>query len=246
MTPYAEVEILGVPIAALTFVEAVELLVAQIPFSRPYVVFTPNPEMIDRSCRDRDFRKMLKTAHLLLPDGIGVVWASRLLASSPLRETVPGVDVMEALLHAGAENGWSVFFLGTTPESLELAVDRAEMKFPGLKICGYHHGYLAADDEDAVIEKINEAQPHITISGMGIPRDQRFLSNHRAALPPGLYLAIGGGLDILAGTTKRAPDWIRRCHCEWLYRLLSSPSRWRRQLALPRFVMRVLRKRLAL
>ncbi len=226
------------PVAPLTLDEAVDRLIHRIRGQKPYLVFTPNPEMIDRSMRDDAFRRQLLLADLRVADGVGLVWASRLFRT-PLPGTVPGVDLMDALLAACPGTG--VFLLGTTPPVVQEAANRAAQR--GVRVAGFHHGFFSAEEEPSLVDLIWRCAPGLILSGMGIPRDQAFAERWRDRLPPGVYLAVGGGLDILAGHAQRAPRGVRRLGMEWLYRLISSPRRWRRQIALPRFAWNVLYRR---
>ena len=240
----SEVEVLGFPLANLTQDEAARHLLSMMPTAHPYTVCTPNPEMIERALAEEDLRRSLSAADLLLADGVGVLWASRFLGAG-LPGTIPGVDLMEALLRAGASRGLRVFLLGTTRDNVEAAKRRAERDYPGLGAIEAHHGYFSEADTPRVLEAMAGFRPDLVLVGMGVPRDQLFLSRLRNQLPPAVYLAVGGGLDVMSGAVRRAPRWMRRLRLEWLYRLATSPSRWRRQLALPRFVLRVLWVRLA-
>ena len=225
--------------APLTLEEAVDCLTRRIRGEEPYVVFTPNPEMIDRSMRDGEFRRQLLLADLLVADGVGLLWASRVFRT-PLPGTVPGVDLMESLL-AACGSGVGVFLLGTTPPVVQEAANRASQR--GVRVVGFHHGFFSAEEEPPLIDLICRCAPGLILSGMGIRRDQAFAVRWRDRLPPGVYLGVGGGLNILAGHSQRAPRGVRRLGLEWLYRLISSPRRWRRQIALPRFVWNVLYRR---
>ncbi len=230
------------PVASLTLEEAVGRLSRRLGGGRPYLVFTPNPEMIDRSLRDGEFRRQLLFDDLRVADGVGLVWASRLFGT-PLPGTVPGVDLMDSLLGVcGPEVG--VFLLGTTPEAVREAADRVSRR--GVRVAGFHHGFFEAEEEGALVDHIRRCAPGLIISGMGVPRDQAFAVRWRHRLPPGVYLAVGGGIDVLAGQARRAPERIRRMGLEWLYRLMTSPRRWRRQVALPRFAWNVLCRRFSL
>lgn len=237
-------DILGVPLAPLTIEEAVQHLLQRTGGDGPYLVFTPNPEMVDRSLRDREFRRALLTAQLRVADGVGLLWASRML-KQPLPGTVPGVELMHAMLAECAAAGVRVFLLGTTPEAVSKAAQCARERYPGLEVVGHHHGFFPGEQEGEVVHYLRSCSPGLTVSGMGVPRDQFFAVRWRDRLPPGVHLAVGGGLDILAGLTPRAPRLMRRLGLEWLFRLVVRPGRWRRQLALPRFAGAVLRRRLS-
>ncbi|MFO8059418.1 MAG: WecB/TagA/CpsF family glycosyltransferase, partial [Bacillota bacterium] len=129
------------------------------------------------------------------------------------------------------------------PEAVREAAGMASRR---ARVVGFHHGFFPEDEEPALVEHIRSCAPGLILSGMGIPRDQAFAARWRECLPPGVCLAVGGGLDVLAGRVRRAPEGVRRLGLEWLYRLAVSPGRWRRQLALPRFAWNVLCRRILL
>ncbi|MFO7941295.1 MAG: WecB/TagA/CpsF family glycosyltransferase [Bacillota bacterium] len=239
-----EVDVLGFPLAAMTLDEATQCLLTSLPRDEPSVIFTPNPEMVERAMRNPALKDALLSADLLIADGIGVVWASRILGD-PLPGLVPGIDLMEGLLAGGAELQLRTFLLGTTSESVESAARKIREAYPGLRVAGYHHGYFPESATGHIARLIRESEPDLVFVGMGVPRDQMFLSRAKPSLPPALYLGVGGAIDILSGRVARAPEIFRKLRLEWLYRLIGSPGRWRRQLDLPRFAWRVLRARLA-
>ncbi len=236
------IDVLGYPMADLSLAAAAEHLLSTIPAVEPYLVFTPNPEMVEAASRDPRLREALLDADLLLADGVGIVWASGIL-NRPLPEVVPGVDLLERLL--GAEVGTRIFLLGTTEENVAAAARNMAQRYPGIEVVGRHHGYFPDREAHRILDLVGAADPDLVVLGMGVPRDQLFLAGYREHLPAALYLGVGGGLDVLSGSIRRAPVLLRKLHLEWLYRLIASPARWRRQLALPRFVWRVLRARLA-
>ncbi len=237
-------DILGVPVARLSLDEVEEFLADRLAGHSPCLVFTPNPEIIDRGRRDPEFSAALRTADLCVADGVGVLWASRILGA-PLPGTVPGVELMERLLARCADVGAGVYFVGTTADNVRAAAQRAREKAPGLRVVGTHHGFFSVAEEHSLVCDLARRRPGLVLFGMGVPKDQVFATRWRDHLPPAVYLAVGGGLDVLAGAVHRAPGPMRRLGMEWLYRLITSPRRWRRQLALPRFATAVLLRRFA-
>lgn len=207
---------------------------------RTRLVVTPNPEIIYAARTDGELAAALREADLSLPDGTGVVWAARRLGE-PVPERVAGIDLMERLLALSARRGYRVFFLGTRPEVVARAAEVARRRYPGLAVAGYHHGYFGPEEDGAVVAAIRSARPDLLIVGMGSPRDQTWLWRHRGDLGVPVGLGVGGSLDVLAGVVRRAPRWLQSLGLEWLYRLLRQPRRWRRMLALPRFVWAVWR-----
>lgn len=202
------------------------------------IVVTLNPEIIMAARRDAKLARVLSEAALIVPDGIGVVLASRLLGQ-PLPERVPGVDLMQQLLAMGAQTGLRPFFLGARPEIIEAAAKQARSLYPGLSLAGWHHGYFPLDDPEPV-KKVAASGADLLFVGMGADRELKWLYDHRRELKVPVAIGVGGSFDVLSGTVRRAPQWLQRLHLEWLYRLLSEPRRWRRQTALPLFVLAVL------
>ncbi|MDI3316776.1 MAG: WecB/TagA/CpsF family glycosyltransferase [Bacillota bacterium] len=236
--------ILGVPVDAVTMDEAAGRILGwcREPGGRMRVVLTPNPEMIMAAQADPHLRRWLEEADLLAPDGVGVLWAAGRLGH-PLRERVTGVDLLERLLAEGAAEGLRLFLLGGAPQVAEQAARTIERRYPGVRVVGTHHGYFEADEESYVLDTIRALQPQLLVAGMGMGRDPRWLVAHREETGAAVGMGVGGALDVLAGVTRRAPAWMIRARLEWLYRLVRQPSRWRRQLALPRFVLAVERAR---
>lgn len=202
-------------------------------------VVTANPEIIMEARRHPEFAEVLRRATLVLPDGIGVVWASRLLRR-PVPERVPGIELTEALLESAARRGWTVFFLGAARGVAEDAAAAARRKFPGLRVVGTHHGYFSAEEEPAVVRQVIKAGPDILFVALGAPRQELFIARHRGTWNVPVAIGVGGSLDVLAGLARRAPAWMRSLGLEWFYRLLREPRRFGRMLALPRFAALVL------
>ncbi len=235
--------ILGVPVDAVTAAEAlrqaVDALDAASP-GRPALVFTPNPELIMQAQRDAELMEVASAADLALPDGIGVVWALRRQGCRAV-ERVPGVEFMFALLAWAARAGMPVYLLGARPDVIAEAVRQGQARFAGLRLAGWGDGYFGAAGEDEVVRRVAESGAELLFVGLGVPAQERFLLRHRHHLGRvRLAMGVGGSFDVLSGVVRRAPAAIRAAGLEWLWRLVSQPSRWRRQLALPRFAWAVL------
>jgi len=230
--------ILGVPFDPLDLRGAVAACVRMVADGRPHLAVTANPEAVVRALDDPEFAEVLRRADLVVADGIGVVWASRRLGR-PLPMRVPGIELMEALCAHAARQGLRVFLLGGSEGVAEQAARTLIRRYPGLCIAGTHHGYFTEDEP--VVARIAGARADLLFAGMGMPRQEKWLSRHLSDLGVRLAMGVGGSLDVLAGRVRRAPGFVQQVHLEWLYRLLREPRRWRRQLALLRFVWAVLR-----
>ncbi len=234
------VNILGVPFSTSSFAETIDRLKrAMTEGAAPHHIITANPEIIMIAQEDQTVMRLLHQADIVTPDGIGAVWASQYYGTK-LRERVTGAELSEALIAHAEQSGLGVFLLGATPASNRLALERLQQKHPDLRIAG-RDGYFQEEQTAEVVEEIRSFGPSLLLVGLGMPRQELFISDHKAELGAAVMIGIGGVIDIFAGTVKRAPKVWQRLRLEWLYRLLSQPSRWRRQLVLPRFVLTVLR-----
>ena len=237
------VEIMGFPIHCLTMEETLEMMAQLVERPDTALVCTPNPEVLVAARGDDELRRALLTADLLLPDGVGLIWASGFLGT-PLPQRVTGIDLVQQLFQWGQHQGSSFYFLGGRPGVAEMAARRVKEGYPGLKICGVRHGYYRAEEKEELLEEINCSHPDLLLVGMGVPRQEYFILEHRDQLKASLCLTVGGSFDVLAGRVKRAPVIYQRLRLEWFYRLLQEPMRWRRMLRLPAFVLLILGERL--
>lgn len=236
------VTILGVPFSTLSFATTLQQLQTNMHSGhRPLHVITANPEIIMMAREDDTIRSLIRQADLITPDGIGAVWASSHYGHK-LHERVTGMELSSGLIDYAAAHGLRVYLLGAKPESNDLAVRNLRTQYPDLRIDG-HHGYFSPDEEPAVASQIADFQPHLLLVGLGMPRQELFIQRYKEEIGAKVLIGIGGVIDIFAGTVKRAPQIWQKARLEWLYRLLSQPSRWRRQLVLPQFVWTVLTDR---
>ncbi|MDN5293044.1 MAG: N-acetylglucosaminyldiphosphoundecaprenol N-acetyl-beta-D-mannosaminyltransferase [Eubacteriales bacterium] len=221
----------NLPVANVDMKEAVaaveKILQVQTYAAAPFLIFAANPEKITRASTDKELLSILQQSDLLIPDGIGLVWASRLLRQ-PLRERVTGFDLMQKLIHLAASRDFRIFLLGSKPEVVEKAAAKLSSQYPSLKIAGYHHGYFDSGEEEKVIGLINRSQPDILFVGMGSPRQEKWLFHHRHRLQVKVAMGVGGSLDVISGRLRRAPLLFRRLGLEWFYRGLREPKRFYR------------------
>lgn len=233
------VKILGVRFNRVTMKQALEEIDVIMEEVGPKLIVTANTEMVMLANQDPLLFEIIQRAALVVPDGVGIVWASRVL-NRPLEERVPGVELMDALLAKSEKKGWRVFFLGAKPGVAHKAVGNALEMYPSLKIAGVHHGYFSKGEEGTVLEKIMLAKPDIMLLALGVPKQEKWAAAHLAKLNVPLAMGVGGSFEILAGTSKRAPRWMCRFGLEWLYRLVKEPWRIKRMMVLPQFVVWIL------
>lgn len=179
---------------------------------------------------DERLRASVRGCELVSADGQALVWASRILGA-PLPARVAGIDLMERLLALAEDRGYRVYFLGAEESVLVLAVQRIRTRHPRLRIAGSHHGYFPESESGEIAALIERSRSDILFVAMSSPRKEYWITDHRAQLGPCLSVGVGGALDVVAGVTARAPEWLQHAGLEWLFRLVQEPRRlWRRYL----------------
>ncbi|MFN8464815.1 MAG: WecB/TagA/CpsF family glycosyltransferase [Caldilineaceae bacterium] len=205
-------------------------------------VCTVNPEFIVDARSDAAFAGVLRRADVRAPDGVGVLWAARLLGE-PMPERVTGSDGIYRIAERAAERRWRVFFLGAAPGIALRTAERLRELYPGLLVAGAYDGSPDEEGWAEISPWLEAAQPDILFVAYGHPKQDFWIDRHRAGMPAAVALGVGGAFDFVAGVTVRAPLWMRRLGIEWLHRLIRQPWRWRRMSKLPRFALLVLRQK---
>ena len=211
----------------------------------PFTVFTPNAEIGQMCVSSPELREIVNAASMLIPDGAGVVLASRIL-KRPLKEKVAGADLADKVAERLAHTGGGLFLLGAKPGVAETAGENLKARYPGLNICGTNDGYfdLWGTESAAVVEKINASAPDAVFVSFGAPKQERWIAANLAALPPALYIGLGGTIDVFAGVKKRAPAACIKLRLEWLYYLIREPRRLGRMMSIPAYLLGALGERL--
>ena len=236
-----KIDVMGLKFDSMTMDEALSRAEALLRGDKAAYVVTPNAEIAYEALHDVQLREMLIGADLMLPDGAGVVLASKLLRT-PVKQKVAGVDFAAGLLGILERNGQSLYLLGGKPGIGELAAQKMLEAHPQLRIAGIADGYF--QDEAPVIAKINASGADALFVCLGAPKQERFMVQHQQELHVHLMAGLGGSLDAFAGTVQRAPAWMIRLNLEWLYRLIREPKRFRRMLRLPKYLWAVMLKRI--
>ncbi|WP_427340376.1 WecB/TagA/CpsF family glycosyltransferase [Caloranaerobacter sp. DY30410] len=241
------IKIMGIRIDKVTLDSAVDKVYEFVKSNKTNVIYTPNTEIVMAARKDDELKALLNEGDLVIPDGIGLVYASR-IKKKPLKERVTGYDLSIKIIEMANKEGLSLFLLGGKQGVALKACENIKEKYSNVKIAGFHHGYFKGThigykehkEEMEVIKKINDAKPDILFVGFGAPRQEKWIHENKDKLNCKVIIGNGGTLDILAGNVKRAPKIFQTLGLEWLYRLLKEPWRYKRQMVLPLFAILVL------
>ena len=206
---------------------------------RPHQIVTVNPEFVMAARRDPEFRAIINGAALALPDGVGLLWAGRILGQS-LRERVTGSDGVPRIAERAAQKGWRLFLLGAAPGVAEETARRLVKHYPGLEIAGTYAGSPAIEEEASIASMVRRARPDVLFVAYGHPRQDKWIARNLDRLGTPACMGVGGAFDFITGLVPRAPAWMQRIGLEHFYRLLRQPWRWRRQVDVYRFGLLVL------
>ncbi len=239
MSERERLNVLGVGVDTAPFDQAADRLVAAMEQDASYSVYTPNSEIVLYAYQNPDYCKVLNRGDMVTPDGIGVVYASKIL-KRPLPERVGGFDLVNAVLAKIAGTGKTVYLFGAKPGVADAAAENICKQYPGTHICGTADGYFDSEKEQEIIKDINEKKPDLLLVCLGFPKQELWIDAHKEALSAKVIMGLGGSLDVFAGTVKRAPEMFQKLGLEWFYRLIKQPARAIRMLALPKFGLTVL------
>ncbi|KAB7707432.1 WecB/TagA/CpsF family glycosyltransferase [Bacillus aerolatus] len=229
---------LGVSVSPYTYEEIIADLKKRIAAGEQSTVIAVNPEKVITAGRDPLVKELVNNSTYQIPDGVGMIIASK-LKKGGIRERVTGVDMMGRLLQFAADEGHGVFFYGAKEDVVRTAKEKLEAKIPNLRVAGYANGYV--QDQEALVEQIRESGAALLFVALGSPRQELWIKDNMANLPNvKVFQGVGGSFDVYSGKVKRAPAFYRKFGLEWLYRLLTDPKRIKRQMALPKFLLKIL------
>jgi len=225
--------ILGVGVSALNMAMALEIIEGWIERRESHYVCVTGVHGVMESQRDGELRRIHNRAGLVTPDGMPLVWLSRLQGFHHV-ERVYGPDLMLALCERSAAKGYRHFFYGGAEGVPEQLASVLQKRFPGLQVAGTFSPpfrSLTADEDDRIVQMINAAAPDIVWVGLSTPKQERWMAGHRERLTAPVLIGVGAAFDFLTGRKPQAPRWMQRAGLEWLFRLLTEPRRlWRRYL----------------
>lgn len=242
-----KLNIMGVRIDNKTMNETMDIIKKKLVNGEQYIIYTPNTEIVMMCQKDEEFLELMNKSDINIPDGIGLIYASR-IKRHPLKEKVAGYDLSVNLLKLANEQELRLFVVGGKPGVAEAAMKNVHEKYPDIKIVGIQHGYFKGthlgknghEEELKVLEDINKAEPHILFVGFGAKKQEQWIEYNRDKINAKIIIGNGGTLDGLAGNVKRAPEIFIKLGLEWFYRLMKEPKRIKRQILLPMFMSKVL------
>ena len=241
--------ILGVMISVIDLDQAVAYCQNQIKTRQPtYICVAPAHSIMD-CYEDGYLREIFNKSGLTTPDGMAVVWIMKLKGNKTVSR-VYGPDLLLSLCELSNKSGWKHFFYGSTDQVLNQMLAKLLTEYPDVKICGsyappFKVGKITERQE--VINNINQLNPDIVWVGLGSPKQEYWMFEHRGKLNAPLLIGVGAAFDFLSGNKNQAPKWVQRSGFEWLYRLIDEPRRlWRRYIKYPKFVMLVLKEMVGL
>lgn len=238
------VSILGVRVDDVTREEALALVAAFARSGTPHQIMTPNPEFVMLAQRDPDFRALLERVELAPVDGIGLKWAATLLGDR-VRQIIPGSELVPLMAERGAPEKQRWFLLGAAEGVAAAAGAELQRRYPGLVIAGTWSGSPAPEHDDAICRRIEATMPlDVLLVAYGAPAQDKWIARNQPRLRAPVAMAVGGTFNLLAGHSRRPPRLVKRLHLIWLFRLITEPWRWRRQLSLVHFAALVLREAL--
>lgn len=237
LSPRSNAQVLGLPLHLV--VDYPAWLADRLNAGESTHVVTLNAEMAMQAQENDRLAAVIHQAELVVPDGAGVVFYLRLRGQTIQR--CPGIELAAQMLVQAAQARWPVFFYGGEPEVAATAARNWQARYPQLVMAGVEDGYGDAAAQALLLARLQQLQPRLIFVGLGVPRQEFWIQEHRALCPQATWVGVGGSFDIWADRKSRAPQVLRNNNLEWTYRLYQEPWRWRRMLALPHFAWKAVR-----
>jgi len=231
----SRVRFLNVSLDNLTMAEALVSADTLIQKNQCAYVLTPNVDHIVLLETDKELAAAYASADLILTDGMPIVWCSKLMGH-PVKEKISGSDFLPKLCEMAADKGYSMFFLGAAEGVAEIAAQKLQQKYQGLKIPACYSPPMNFENNPEEMTKIEEmikkVKPDILVVALGCPKQEVLIYKNHSRWNVPLSIGVGASLDFVAGRVKRAPKWMSRCGLEWFYRLIKEPRRMFRRYIL--------------
>ena len=229
-------KILGIDVCVTTYEELRNAIKNDIEKNKKSYIVTINPEKVIKAKKDESLKKILNNAQYQIPDGIGIIYASKIKKGN-IKSRITGIDTMEMICDLSNKENFRIFMYGAKADIIEKA-QKLEEQYENINICGYINGY--ENDEKKIIKTINNSNPDILFVALGSPKQEKFISKNFNKLNCKILLGVGGSFDVISGHKKRAPKWVQNKGLEWLYRLIKEPKRIFRQTKIVSFIFDVI------
>ncbi|MBU1077283.1 MAG: WecB/TagA/CpsF family glycosyltransferase [Spirochaetes bacterium] len=220
-----KINLYNISIADVDYAELLKFCLQRIRKKEKTFIITLNSIMVINYLFNKNFRSAVDKADLVIPDGYGIILAGKIF-KRPFKNHLPGIDVTYKLFGMAFEKKLSVFLLGSSWPTIQTAYKNMMKWFPQVRFLGRYSGYFNRDEEEKIIQGINKLRPDILFVGMGTPKQEVWINNNLKKMKVKIVIGVGGSFDVFSGFKKRAPLKWRKKHLEWLYRCLTSPSKF--------------------
>ena len=237
------VEIFNIPFINMKKEDILKILEQRVAENKKTYVVTANAEIVMYAKENVSYFNIITKADYIVPDGIGVVKGAQILKKE-IKERVPGIELMVDLLKIANKFNQKIYFYGAKNEVIEKMIERIKSDYPNINIVGYSNGYIN-DEDNKITDEIINLEPDYVFVAKGAPLQDEWINKVIQKTNKGLFMGVGGSFDVLAGEVKRAPKIWQKLNLEWLYRIAGDPKRWKRSMALPKFVIEVLKLRIS-
>lgn len=235
------VYIFKIPFLNISKEELLKLISRRVEKKDKTYIVTANAEIAMHAKENPKYRSIIDKATYIIPDGIGIVKGAKIL-NQDVCERIPGVELMVDLLKLANENNNSVYFYGAKPEVIEQLIINIKKDYPNIVISGYRDGYQS-DDNNEICNEVVRLEPDYIFVAKGCPLQDEWIEKVIPKVDKGLFMGVGGSFDVISGTVERAPEMWRKLNLEWLYRIGFNPKRWKRSVALPKFILEVIKEK---
>lgn len=232
-----KVNVLGINFDNKSMAEFQNAIIDRMNIQQPNFIVTANPEIVMAAKENPDFRQIVNQADFVTADGIGIVKGAAML-DTPIKERVTGFDLFSWLLTVANSRHQKVYFIGAKPEVIDDLKKRVENELPNIEIVGAKDGYFK-ENLDQIAQDIITQNPDMVFAAIGYPRQEMLLEKIRKTGQPITMMGVGGSFDVYSGHVNRAPESFQKMHLEWFYRLLKNPTRFKRMLVLPKYLIEV-------
>ncbi len=234
-------KILGFNVDLFNFQEALKYITKKMDDGIGAQVVTINPEMIEFANKSPELAPILKNADLIIPDGIGIKIALKIKGID--QQQIPGIEFAKETIKICSEKNYPIALIGAKEEIITKAAENLKKDHANLNIGYIHNGFFDSEYEQIILEELQKVQPKLVLVALGSPKQELLITRLKPELPQTIFIGVGGSFDVWSGEVKRAPMIYRKLGCEWLYRTLKQPSRFKRIFpTLPLFLLKVLKE----